>query len=164
MNWDALGAVGELVGAAAVVVTLLYLVKEMRLNRVAAESDSVDSLSNGLNAMNLQVANDPEMSEIFMKGFTNPNELSEIQLMRFALIGQTLINQFTTIKKHYEAGTLPESEWNTYCSGTCQLMSGPGGEWLCENIAISPEILRLFQEYPGDKSSSPYFWQNKREP
>lgn len=40
MNWDAIGAVGELVGAAAVVATLLYLSVQMRLSREAAQVQS----------------------------------------------------------------------------------------------------------------------------
>ena len=32
MNWDAIGAVGEVVGAAAVVVTLAYLAVQIRRN------------------------------------------------------------------------------------------------------------------------------------
>jgi len=30
MNWDAIGAVGEVVGAVAVVVTLLYVARQIR--------------------------------------------------------------------------------------------------------------------------------------
>jgi hypothetical protein len=30
MNWDALGAIGEIVGAAAVIVTLIYLAKQVK--------------------------------------------------------------------------------------------------------------------------------------
>ena len=40
MNWDAIGAVGEIVGAAAVVATLLYLSVQMRLSREAAQVQS----------------------------------------------------------------------------------------------------------------------------
>ena len=32
MSWDAIGAIGELVGAAAVVVTLVYLALQVRQN------------------------------------------------------------------------------------------------------------------------------------
>ena len=38
MNWDAIGAISELVGAAAVVVTLLYLVKQIKQNTESTEA------------------------------------------------------------------------------------------------------------------------------
>ena len=34
MNWDAIGAIGELVGAAAVVGTLFYLAIQIRLSNI----------------------------------------------------------------------------------------------------------------------------------
>jgi len=37
MNWDAAGAIGEIVGAIAVVATLLYVARQMRDSRAALE-------------------------------------------------------------------------------------------------------------------------------
>ena len=43
MNWDAIGAVGEIIGAAAVVATLFYLALEMKRSRVASEAQGTVS-------------------------------------------------------------------------------------------------------------------------
>jgi len=40
VNWDAIGAIGEIVGAAAVVVTLLYLGIQTRKNAQALDATS----------------------------------------------------------------------------------------------------------------------------
>ena len=40
MNWEAIGAVGEITGAAAVVVTLGYLARQIRQSMAAAKTDS----------------------------------------------------------------------------------------------------------------------------
>jgi hypothetical protein len=40
MNWEALGAIGEVVGAAGVVVTLLYLAVQVRLSRHATDANT----------------------------------------------------------------------------------------------------------------------------
>jgi hypothetical protein len=37
MNWEAIGAIGEVVGAAGVVATLLYLAVQVRLSRQATD-------------------------------------------------------------------------------------------------------------------------------
>lgn len=34
MNWDAIGAVGEIVGALAVVISLVYLASQIRIQNV----------------------------------------------------------------------------------------------------------------------------------
>ena len=38
MNWEAIGAIGELMGATAVVVTLLYLVKQIKQNTESTDA------------------------------------------------------------------------------------------------------------------------------
>ncbi len=38
MNWEAIGAIGELIGATAVVVTLLYLVKQIKQNTESTDA------------------------------------------------------------------------------------------------------------------------------
>ena len=32
MNWEAIGAIGEIIGAAGVIITLLYLASQLRQN------------------------------------------------------------------------------------------------------------------------------------
>ena len=44
MNWDAIGAIGEIVGALAVLVTLLVLVFQLRQNTKEMRANSVRSL------------------------------------------------------------------------------------------------------------------------
>ena len=46
MNWDAIGAVGELVGAIAVVVTLIYLASQLRQNTKALKSATNQAFNN----------------------------------------------------------------------------------------------------------------------
>ena len=43
MNWDAIGAVGEIVGAIAVVVTLAYLAVQVRMARITAAAETTYS-------------------------------------------------------------------------------------------------------------------------
>lgn len=38
MNWDAIGAIGEIAGAAAVVATLVYLARQIRHNNAVSEA------------------------------------------------------------------------------------------------------------------------------
>ena len=45
MNWVAIGSAGEFVGAAAVVVSLIFLIREMRFNTVAVRSTAYASIA-----------------------------------------------------------------------------------------------------------------------
>jgi hypothetical protein len=39
MRWDAVGAIGEILGALAVVATLFYLARQIRHNTIVARAD-----------------------------------------------------------------------------------------------------------------------------
>ena len=45
MNWDAIGAVGEVSGAVAVVVTLIYLAGQLRQNTQALRSSTYEAIN-----------------------------------------------------------------------------------------------------------------------
>ena len=53
MNWDAIGAVGELLGASAVLVTLIYLAVQIRQNTSAAATATYESTMTGFNDINI---------------------------------------------------------------------------------------------------------------
>ena len=45
MNWEAIGAIGEVVGAAGVIATLIYLAAQIRQNAAATRADIRQSLA-----------------------------------------------------------------------------------------------------------------------
>ncbi|MGR8949135.1 MAG: hypothetical protein ACU84Q_13890 [Gammaproteobacteria bacterium] len=59
MNWDALGAIGELIGAIAVVATLVYLALQIRFSRIGAADISRHSRANGVRENLLAMSSDP---------------------------------------------------------------------------------------------------------
>ena len=52
MNWDAIGAIGEIVGATAVVVSLIYLARQMRMSNKLARSEAFRTPNAQLNSTN----------------------------------------------------------------------------------------------------------------
>ena len=45
MNWDAIGAIGEVAGALVVIVTLIYLSRQVRNNLIESRLAAVHELS-----------------------------------------------------------------------------------------------------------------------
>ena len=56
------------------------------------------------------------------------------------------MNHVMTVVKHYHAGTLPEQEWRVYSSGMAHLMDTPGGEWILDHCAITPDVRAALRE------------------
>ena len=72
MDWDAVGAIGEVLGAAAVVVTLLYLARETRINSRLIEMQAGRQVSFHLSNMYNEWFRDPEAMRVLNKSMENP--------------------------------------------------------------------------------------------
>ena len=90
MNWDALGALGEIVGATAVVLTLFYLARqvreasdEARQNQVELRRTRYDQLNRELTLTANDWATNSELSDIMLRGFTAVSSLNPDEVFRF---------------------------------------------------------------------------------
>jgi len=90
MNWEAIGAIGEIIGAGGVIVTLAYLAVQIRQNslqlarsveatRVAAD----DAVVRGFDIWRHMVAVDGELSSIYVRGMQDLASLSPAERHRF---------------------------------------------------------------------------------
>jgi hypothetical protein len=62
MDWEAIGAIGEIVGAAAVVVTLGYLATQIQYAKIAASDSNRLIRASGVREMYLAQAQDPTLA------------------------------------------------------------------------------------------------------
>jgi hypothetical protein len=74
MNWDAIGSIGEIVGAAAVVITLYYLAVQIRQNsRLVQRSNEYADATSVYESQSMymqcfsQLANDGELADIYRR-------------------------------------------------------------------------------------------------
>lgn len=71
MNWDALGAIAEVIAAIAVVLSLVYLAKQIgEGNKAAKQAGRFNSLNGQLMNVGVFIDN-PDMAELWIK--TNPS-------------------------------------------------------------------------------------------
>ncbi len=69
MNWDALGAIGEIVGALAVVITLVYLASQVRYARNATIDQNRLSRSSAIREILLATAGNDDLRISQMKNW-----------------------------------------------------------------------------------------------
>jgi len=65
MNWDAIGAFAELLGALAVFITVAFLAVQMRQNTRALRAESMNNASMSTQNWYLQVGTNPQCAEIW---------------------------------------------------------------------------------------------------
>jgi hypothetical protein len=84
MNWDALGAVSELIGAAAVMASLLYLAVQVRASARASAVEAKLQTTRLLSDFVDSLIQSPELSALFIKGRRDLDSLSEDEYRRFS--------------------------------------------------------------------------------
>ena len=67
MNWDAIGAIGEILGALAVVGTLLYLALQMKQVRKGMHLQSYRDVNELLNDLHNATMTSPDLAKVLVK-------------------------------------------------------------------------------------------------
>ena len=92
MNWEAIGAIGETLGAAGVIATLVYLAVQIRdSNRVAEDASFEKKLALGIASFHEMIKG--EHGDVIMNGLLNYDELKG----REKLIFDNVINSWFTV-------------------------------------------------------------------
>ena len=72
MNWEALGAISEILAAIAVVVTLAYLAKQIRQNSQAVEIAALRDTTDQWNQWSEVLATSPDLADIVGRRICSP--------------------------------------------------------------------------------------------
>jgi hypothetical protein len=84
MRWEMIGVVADLVAAAAVVISIVYLAVQIRQNTKATRVVSSDTINNSLTAILSAIRSDGEFAEIWLRGCQNLDSLGEVEKARFS--------------------------------------------------------------------------------
>lgn len=113
MDWNAIGAIGQIVGAAAVVATLGYLAIEIRQNTRVARSATRQAIADMTIKYASQLVEDKSLAEAFLRDYQGHEVDPADRLRLYARHYMTLRNWENT---HWQFvnGMLSEDEWRGF--------------------------------------------------
>ena len=82
--WDAVGAIAEIIGALAVVVSLVYLATQIRIQNKESRSSAVREVIDG-HRTSLSELHQPEMADIWVRGMADFDQLSPSESIRWVI-------------------------------------------------------------------------------
>lgn len=140
VNWDALGALGEIVGAVAVVVTLVYLAVQTRQNTEAVRHAFTRGVMEDANAWRFKIVEDPAVSELFRTGLRDPESLDANDRYRFRMLFDALVFHW----QHAVVSGVPIPEANI-----TRVLSQPGGRWYWARAKdlLTPEFVDFVEGF-----------------
>ena len=92
MNWDAIGAVGEVVGAVAVVITLLFIARDIRQNSRSLSIAALRDTTAQWNHWSNMIASSSDLADIVAKGNKSLASLSESEKLRYGAYVQSFFD------------------------------------------------------------------------
>ena len=128
MNWEALGAVGEVVGAVAVGFTLLYLSNQLRQNTAASQNATWQAILRQLGDLDVLEATTPGLGSLMEAAEERPESISGEEYRRFTKIAQP---RFGVLEYAYLAnknGTIDSFFWEALVPYVRFVISKPGNQ------------------------------------
>jgi hypothetical protein len=126
VNWEAISAVGQLVGALAVVISLIYLAREVRSNARATRLAAMRSTLDAFNRLAEQIAEHSDLAEVWNRGLDDYESLEGVDRTRFnSRMHQIFRNVEDAYHQHLE-GHLDPRVWRGLEAVMREINSTPG--------------------------------------
>ena len=131
LNWDAIGAIGEVAGATAVVATLGYLALQIRENSRQLRVTSINAMNELINYGFDPIYNSDRNTEAWLNGLSSPDELNDLDRQLFELFMARVMNSFQTAMTQHRHEGLEERDFERYIEVYKGILETPGGQrWL----------------------------------
>lgn len=148
MNWEAIGAIGEVLGALSVLVTLFYLAQQIRQSNKIAKASSEVSIRNSFSAINTLLGENRELVEIAVKMEDTDCHLSKVEYLRIRSLLLQLTNVWISVEAAYENGMASKNSFEHIFDDITQLTTN----W----PATKPILLNIIAAYPSQGKSEIY--------
>ena len=127
MNWDALGAIGEIVGAAGVIVSLLYLASQVRNNSRQMRHAAAQAVLDKLNGLISQLAFTAGAGDVWSRGLSGLEALREDEeLVRFSSMLLQAFWAYEEVFHYRNAGAIEDWAWTHARAPIDHFMRTPG--------------------------------------
>ena len=142
MNWDALGALGEIVGACGVIASLFYVGYQIRQNTVHSRAYTQRDILTEITADHL-ISGDK--SALYRRALTKFSELPDDEKLEASSVLMTLINRFEATMRLHSTGLVDDSLFKAHRAWVLAHILSPGGEQWWELVKhIFSEDLRTY--------------------
>ncbi len=122
MNWDAIGVIAEVVAAAGVIITLIYLAVQIRQSTIAANASSHHQLLVTQSSANRSITDNAEVCDLIDRGNKDFKSLTDAELIRLQFVMYEHFNQWWFAFSTGQKSLLEGEMWESITRGYIQVV------------------------------------------
>ncbi|MGC1380229.1 MAG: ester cyclase [Candidatus Baltobacteraceae bacterium] len=126
MNWEALAAIGQVLGSLGVIGSLLYLAIQVRQNNRASTVSAKLASTQLLSEFITDFIRDPEMMDLWLRGRQGDDKLTDRDRLRFANMCLKAFWFFSAAEFQLRMRTLQEDDWAEFYAVIRYWLEGVG--------------------------------------
>jgi hypothetical protein len=148
MNWEAVGAIGEVAGAIGVIGSLLYLAAQIRISNRNFRIESARSIMSNFHGNSWDMAKDAELRRITMSALTNYASLSPEDSSAFDLLMWRYLGNAADALKLRQQGLLDEESFESVMTSLLVTIRSAPKWWEAESKShvITPSLLEYIEK------------------
>ena len=150
MNWDAIGAIGEVVSGVAVIATLIYLALQLRQYSDGLNSATIQQNMLAFNEINMMLAADVALAEIIERGNEAPETLSIDELRMYSWTMRSYINLYENLHEQFKKGTCPPDFWKKNALELKSIAGSAGVRLFREQNTFHEELFQYIDRLEDD--------------
>lgn len=156
-NLEFLASLGEVVGAIAVVVSLIYLAAQVRQSTRAQRLENSSRILDRTAAMQAALSRDPAMSVLFSKGVSDPSTLSPQERIQFTWAMYEFFGALEFMFLAARENSIADEIWQRWSSAAAWWLTFPGVQawWEVRPIpfaeSFSTYVQSLLDDNPTDE-------------
>ena len=126
MQWDAIAAIGSVLGALGIILTVVFLAVQVRRNTAATQSQTYQVACSALAEFGAMLGRDPAVCRVWRIGLSKPEELEDNQYYQFAYLGISLLRRYENAFFQYHAGLIDDDFWDGHKNNLLWYFHQPG--------------------------------------
>ena len=152
MNWEAIGAIAEMIGSLAVLATLVYLAFQVRQASRNTKSASTNQVRAGVIGALSAISSDTEAVKTYTKGLVDPDSLELHEKVRFDLMIFQTLRVTETVFYEYKEGLISAELWESQWRGERKILTTTGGResWLRQRDLVSTTYMEWVNDHLPD--------------
>lgn len=153
MNWEAIGAIGEVVGAIGVIATLIYLAAQIRQNSAVVRSATRQAVSTAQMEFGIRIATSSDLRASVARWMSvQPAPTSPDDLLRDEFFLRSCFRMFENQYHQNKDGTFEDTMWSGYLENMKRIIEQPAFRewWAASRTLYSTEFASFIDSVLSD--------------